>query len=327
MFTAPDFAKKQIIFVFSNEGEKISFSNDNIVIKSFDGRIKFQSTCYRLFIVYIVGNANISSVLIQKSKKFGFYIALMTAGYKLYSMIGAAKEGNTLLRKKQYSYSDIGIAKVIITNKVINQRQELKNIRGKGSDVKNAINILSEYILKIQETTDINELLAYEGLSAKTYFRSYFDNVIWQGRQPRIKKDFINATMDIGYTLLFSFVEALLLSYGFDIYCGVLHKEFYMRKSLVCDIVEPFRVLIDHEIKKGINLGQIKESDFTVSQGRYILKWSENSKYVSLFMKPLLSNKEGIFSYIQSYYRAFMKELPSSHFPLFELEGSFNDNC
>ena len=36
-------------------------------------------------------------------------------------------------------------------------------------------------------------------------------------------------------------------------------------------------------------------------------------------MKPLLENKENIFSYVQSYYRAFMKELPPEEFPLFEI--------
>lgn len=36
-------------------------------------------------------------------------------------------------------------------------------------------------------------------------------------------------------------------------------------------------------------------------------------------MKPLLDNKECIFDYIQSYYRAFMKELPLEKYPVFEI--------
>ena len=33
MLTAPEFNKKQILWVFSNEGDKLSFHNDNLVVK------------------------------------------------------------------------------------------------------------------------------------------------------------------------------------------------------------------------------------------------------------------------------------------------------
>ena len=33
MLNASDFKKKQIIFLFTNAGEKLSFSNDNIIVK------------------------------------------------------------------------------------------------------------------------------------------------------------------------------------------------------------------------------------------------------------------------------------------------------
>ena len=73
----------------------------------------------------------------------------------------------------------------------------------------------------------------------------YFDNVQWNGRKPRIKSDYVNVVLDIGYTMLFNIVDAMLQVYGFDTYYGVFHKCFYMRKSLVCDIMEPIRPIID----------------------------------------------------------------------------------
>ena len=42
-----DFEHKQIAFVFTTEGEKISFKNDNLIVSDTDGKIKHQSTCYR----------------------------------------------------------------------------------------------------------------------------------------------------------------------------------------------------------------------------------------------------------------------------------------
>ncbi len=325
MLTVQDFGKKQIIFVLCNEGEKIAFSNDNIVVKTNDNNIKFQCTCYRLFIVFVIGSTSITTVLIQKAKKFGFFIALMTAGFRLNAIIGAPKDGNTVLKRKQYNYNDLGIAKTIVQNKILNQMRVLKYVRSKNDSIKSSIPILADYAEKTRAVSELQELLAYEGLASKLYFRNHFNNVLWQGRQPRIKKDFVNSTLDIGYTLLFAYIDALLESFGFDTYCGVLHRQFYMRKSLVCDLVEPFRILIDCTVKKAINLKQIKEEDFTLVQNQYRLNWKHSSQYVKVLMTPIIENKENIFSYVQSYYRAFMKDRDPDNFPIYEW-GKSSDN-
>jgi CRISPR-associated protein Cas1 len=159
-----------------------------------------------------------------------------------------------------------------------------------------------------------------EGSIARVYFNNIFDSVDWKGRKPRIKFDMTNSVLDIGYTILFNFIEALLNLYGFDLFVGVLHQQFYMRKSLVCDLIEPFRAMIDWQIRKSINLGQFKEDDFNVINGQYLLKWSENPKYVSILMEPLLEHRAEIFLYIQAYYRAFMKQKSISEYPLFLAE-------
>ena len=116
---------------------------------------------------------------------------------------------------------------------------------------------------------------------------------------------------------IFSFVDSLLECYGFDTYVGFLHRQFYMRKSLVCDMVEPFRVLIDMQLKKGINLRQIKEDDFILINRQWRLRYENSAKYVRLFATPLLDNKDEIFRYISSFYCAFMKDVPADKLPLF----------
>ena len=70
MLNANDFSKKQILFLITSQGEKLSFLNDNIVVKDKEGKIKHQSTCYRLFMICVVGNISITSGLIQRSKRF-----------------------------------------------------------------------------------------------------------------------------------------------------------------------------------------------------------------------------------------------------------------
>lgn len=57
---------------------------------------------------------------------------------------------------------------------------------------------------------DYLSVMGIEGNAAKVYFPRMFDNVSWNGRKPRIKSDYLNVTLDIGYTMLFNIVDAML---------------------------------------------------------------------------------------------------------------------
>ena len=317
MLNANDFKKKQIVFLFTNEGDKLSFLNDNIIVKNKEGGIKYQSTCYRLFMICVVGNISITSGLIQRSKKFGFSICLMTTTFKVYEILGARMEGNTLLRKHQYEYTENDIGRKIEQNKIKNQSQILKNIRGKNQIMKEGIELLDKMVVQLEQQLEYLEVMGIEGNAARVYFSRVFDNVDWKGRKPRIKNDYVNVTLDIGYTMLFNIVDAILQVYGFDTYYGVFHKCFYMRKSLVCDLMEPIRPVVDYHVRKSINLGQCKENDFEVVNNRWCLKYKSNPQYIQFLMNAILEYKDDIFLYIQQYYRFFMKRKSVSEIPVF----------
>lgn len=318
MLDINDFNKKQIIFMFANRGDSVQFRNDNILIRDAEKKIKLQVTCYRVILLVIVGHTTITTGLIQRCRKFGFKIALMTPGFRLYQIIGNDYEGNTLLHLHQYQYDSLGIAKHLTHNKLYNQRQLLMEIRSKTAMQKSAIKYIDAYLDTLDECTSLEQLMGYEGSAAKVYFENYFDNVEWKGRKPRIKNDMINAILDLGYSMLFTFVELLLSLYGFDLYYGVMHRCFYMRKSLVCDLVEPFRILIDKQTKKSIALRQFKEEDFNIRNFRYELKWEKSPDYVMIFLEAILCEKEEIFRYIRDYYRCFMKQKDASEFPVYK---------
>ena len=317
MLSANDFKKKQVIFLLTNIGDKLSFSNDNVIVKDQDGKIKFQSTCYRLCLLCVVGNISITSGLIQRSKKFGFSICLMTTTFKVYEILGARMEGNTLLRKHQYEYTENDIGRKIEQNKIKNQSQILKNIRGKNQIMKEGIELLDKMVVQLEQQLEYLEVMGIEGNAARVYFSRVFDNVDWKGRKPRIKNDYVNVTLDIGYTMLFNIVDAILQVYGFDTYYGVFHKCFYMRKSLVCDLMEPIRPVVDYQVRKSINLGQCKENDFEVINNRWCLKYKSNPQYIQFLMNAILEYKDDIFLYIQQYYRFFMKRKSASEIPVF----------
>lgn len=224
-----------------------------------------------------------------------------------------------MLHKKQYFYDKNDIAKRLIYNKILNQRSALQKIRNKTPDVMEGIGYLDEYLLRLEnESFEGSSLLAIEGNAAKIYFARVFNRIKWKGRKPRIKFDYVNSLLDIGYTILFNFIDAILQVFGFDTYQGVLHTNFYMRKSLVCDLMEPFRVIIDWKVRKGIQLGQFKESDFIKVGEQWQLEYKKSSQYSGILMEELLDYKEEIFLFIRAYYRAFMKEKDITEYPIYE---------
>ncbi len=317
MLSAPDFEQKKIIVALLSHGDRLNFKNDNIVISDESG-IKHQSSCYRLFALFIVGHATITTGLLQRAKKFGFSIVLMTHGLIPYGSWLAQAEGNVLLRKKQYAHRGLGIAQHLMANKIDQQIDTLKQRRQKSQNVKAAIACLHDYRARLpNDSLDLQEILGIEGIASRVYFRQMFDMAEWKGRKPRAKQDIPNLLLDIGYTQLFHLMDALLNLYGFDTYQGVYHQVFYQRKSLVCDLVEPFRPLIDRRVRKAFQLGQVHEGDFSKVNGQYRLFGKQSQPYLALLLESLLAPKQEIFLYVQSYYRAFMRSRPACQFPVF----------
>ncbi len=320
MLETPSFVKKQILFAFLNDGDKLTFKNDNIVIRDGEDKIRHQSTCYRLFALFLVGNASITTGLIQRASRFGFSIVLLTPGFKPYQIIGSRHEGNTLLHRVQYAYDSLDLGRHLLANKLRSQRETLNLQRSKPKSVTEAIRALDTYTKQLPDCMDLNSLMGVEGAAARIYFPNQFNTFPWTRRLPRVKADWVNSVLDIGYTLLFAFLESLLEIYGFDVYCGVLHRQFYMRKSLVCDLIEPFRPLIDQQIKKSINLGQFKAEDFILLNKQYQLQWAKSPEYSKILLQPILERREDIFLYVQGYYRAFMRQKPIDQYPQFIIE-------
>ena len=319
MLSLPDFKYKQIVIHFAEaKDEKLCFRADNIIIQDNKGKTLLKHTCHRIFALFIIGEISITSVLVKHSILYHFPIILMNRSLRIIGKFNCIAEGNTLLRQKQYTTSinyKLNIAKYLIEQKIKNQQRLLEKIRNKTHFDKRTIEFLQQ--ISFDDVQDNYKLMGKEGLASKEFFSAYFHRLQWYRREPRCKRDIPNLLLDIGYTLLFQFVETLLSLYGFDLYCGVLHTFFYQRKSLVCDIIEPFRCIIDERIRKAHNLGQIDISDFDVKQGVYYLKYQKQKKYISLFFKDILAYKEEMFKFCQLYYRCFIREKPIYEFPIF----------
>lgn len=318
MLSIPDFKEKQILFIQSERGtdSKIKLSNDNIAFLK-DDKVVNQISCYRVFAVFIIGDITITSALVRNCMKCGISIFLLKNNFENYAVIGSQAEGNYLLREKQYNFSgELDLAKHIVKNKIENQLALMKN-NGKLSG-EECDNLKKELRGKIEQVKDDKELLGIEGSATKNFFQVYFKEIDWYKRMPRTKIDHYNILLDMGYTFLFNYIDSLLKLYGFDTYKGFYHKLFFQRKSLTCDIVEPFRCIIDRQLLKSFHLRQIDERDFEFSDGRYFLKYDKSQKYANIFLESITSRKEDIFLYVKNFYKCLINDKYS--YPVFTIE-------
>ena len=320
MLSRPDFMYKSVVLVFTKNKETLSFKNDNLIVKDQDKKVILQSSCYRLFSVWIVGPFQLSSGLIERAKRFGFSILFFSFGFKYINAINAKTEGNVLLRSKQYSYVKSDLGKYLVKLKINNQIVLLKSIRKKNLFLKDNIKSLEKLVNDdLSKVSELDKIMGMEGVASKVFFAEWFSILDWKGRKPRTKIDHINVLLDIGYTLLFNYMDGMLNLYGFDTYCGIYHRFYYQRKSLVCDLVEPFRCIIDRQIRKAHNLGQINIDDFQRYKGKWTLPYKNNKPYIKFLMQSILDEKEKIFVFVQQFYRAFMNEKPISEYPVYQI--------
>jgi len=317
MIYLPDFKEKSVLFIKAGDfnESKIKFSNDNIVFLK-DGKVENRISCHKIFVVFIIGEFSITSVLIKKCLKYGISLFLLDRDFKVYGSFGAKAEGNYLLRMKQYSFDkEFLFAKYIVKNKILNQLQFLRTKKilekEKWHDLKKVI------FTKIDMAKDSHELLGIEGSQQKDFFSAYFKELGWYKRMPRTKVDEYNLLLDIGYTFLFNYCDSMLRLYGFDTYKGFYHKLFFQRKSLSCDIMEPFRCIIDRQLLKSFKLGQINKKDFRLISGRYSLDFQESQKYAEIFLGAISEYKEEIFKFIYGFYRAILTD--NDKLPVFKV--------
>lgn len=323
MLSLPDFQAKTLLLIFSDQ-HHLRFGNENLILEDKQRKeVINQVSCHKLFAVYWIGNATLTSVLLEKAQKYAFSVFFLKANFLPYAQVGALTEGNTLLKKKQYLQGEQHqLARQLVHNKIHNQRENLKKLRPKSPALKDSLRKMKQWIDNLNKIDQNDLLLGMEGNASKIYFKHYFEPLGWTWRKPRTRCDPVNTLLDIGYTLLFHFIEAQLRLYGFDPYQGIYHRLFYQRKSLVCDLVEPFRPIIDHCLRNAYQRKQFKTEDFEIRKGRHELKSKKRRPYTQTFATALLANKESIFRYIQAYYRAFMQEKPPHAYPYFDLCSS-----
>ncbi len=97
-------------------------------------------------------------------------------------------------------------------------------------------NILDEYIGQIESNDATNR----EGHSAKVYFNALFGMDFSRGEFTKT-----NSALNYGYTILLSCFNREIAKNGYITQLGIWHKNEFNDFNLGCDLMEPFRPIID----------------------------------------------------------------------------------
>jgi len=123
--------------------------------------------------------------------------------------------------------------KKIIERKILNQANTLYKC-GKKQEATQ----LEEYAKTVTPDDKTNR----EGHAAKVYF----NNMFYSGFTRDDDSD-INAYLNYGYTILLSQFNRVIVASGFLTQLGIHHKNEFNEFNFSCDLIEPFRFLVDEK--------------------------------------------------------------------------------
>ena len=124
----------------------------------------------------------------------------------------------------------------IVSEKIRNQSLHLKML---GYDEEAAM--LDGYISEMELNDETNR----EGHAAKVYFNALFGQCF-----SRNNDNSMNAALNYGYSLILSAMNREVCACGYLTQLGLFHDNMFNYFNLSCDLMEPFRIIVDRLVAK-----------------------------------------------------------------------------
>jgi len=171
-----------------------------------------------------------------------------------------AKMGSTaLIRRKQLEIAEdekgLELVTDMIRQKIKNQVDFLKKLMysrpGKENLFESPIKIIDSALSALSMHNGIiedarNSIMGFEGTAGRAYFQCLSkimpEKYIFKGRSRQPARNPFNAVLNYCYGILYSRIEKACILAGLDPYVGFLHTDNYNKKSMVFDLIEPFRI-------------------------------------------------------------------------------------
>ena len=102
-------------------------------------------------------------------------------------------------------------------------------------------NLLLGYL----DNIEFNDITNREGHSAKVYFNALFGKEFSRNRD-----NAVNAALNYGYSIILSAFNREVSNLGYLTQLGLFHDNMFNFFNLSCDLMEPFRTIVDEEVVK-----------------------------------------------------------------------------
>lgn len=148
----------------------------------------------------------------------------------------------------------------------------------------------------IQPDKTVNDvrstIMGTEGAISRKYWQTinYFmpERYRFNGRSRRPAKDCLNAAINYGYGMTYAVVEQSVFAAGLDPHIGFLHTENYRKTSLVFDLIEPIRPVVDELIVKLFSDDHLDSKCFSHDNGGYMLNKKGKAVLIPAYNEYLL---------------------------------------
>lgn len=155
---------------------------------------------------------------------------------ELVNYYGSHDTSNKIRRQIQWAQNIKEAVWTEIVTEKIRKQKELLEYLGK----EEAAQLLAEYLKEINWNDESNR----EGHAAKVYFNALFGLDF-----TRTSDSLINAALNYGYSIILSSFSREIVANGYITQLGLFHDNIFNQFNLASDLMEPFRILIDKEVK------------------------------------------------------------------------------
>ncbi len=226
--------------------------------------------------VVIYGNVQVTTqaatLLVQHDVDVIFYSSHGRFRFRL--LQGGSRYAR--LRQAQLRLSDdptatLALAKAVVQGKLENQGHLMEALaEGTGAMAglapRRALPGIRQMVLESQRARTLDELRGFEGKGAAFYFEAMktLTPPAWgfHGRAYYPPPDPWNATLSFGYSLLLKDVGAVVQRVGLDPYVGFFHALEANRPSLLLDLMEEFRPLVDDVCLRLLAQGKLPLAEY-----------------------------------------------------------------
>lgn len=216
---------------------KLSVSNNYLIVRNDDVRKIHLSEVYCLMIACPA--VNITGIALYELTRNKIKVVFCDEKRDPYGeLIGYYGSHNCAKQlRKQLGWSGAAMGFVgteIITQKIRNQAAVLRKY---GFDER--ASMLDGYAAEVVRGDIANR----EGHAAKVYFNTLF------GMSFTREKDCgLNSALNYGYAVLLSCINREVVACGRLTQLGLTHRNEFNEFNLSCDLIEPFRVLVDEDV-------------------------------------------------------------------------------